>query len=405
MPQASVNGESQRPSKTRFGNATCRTRLEGWVRMIATRSPIWGRIDLKAFCRATGYSREHATRTLSAIRRQSTDLAFETKICQRRKNGPKRWGVIVAERSRLRFDQYSLFYDINGRWLHNYTDLGSGRQKIPPTIFSTNGHSRHPSQTRSDAGGEVKTLNAMNYLTGKPNLNTRASSRKITRFSPETPAAIFSGRYAPCDAPPYVEGSFGTQQSDLYGAERGVALSGANDAGRRPGRYSPLRRKAFAMLRRLANEHWDNCKVTFSHRTGFRYVLDALVVGHEEERILDCYGRALFVCHGLATDIAAHTGEIVYFNPSSTVTKARRLLEKNGLTAKERVAQWYRKRQKAKETLSLAAPTFTPPVLSSEPLPDDVLELHRKIAESLGCDMPDWDALILGPTTARISHP
>jgi|GEM_PF-4904652 len=123
----------QSPSSRR-GNATCRKRLEGWIQMVVARSRIWGRIDLEAFCRTTRYSREHATRTLSLIRKQSTDWAFETKICQRRKNGPKRWGVIVAERSKLRFDGHSLFFSDVGRWLHNYTSLGYGREKISPTL-------------------------------------------------------------------------------------------------------------------------------------------------------------------------------------------------------------------------------------------------------------------------------
>ena len=56
--------------------ATCRARLKGWVENVAARSPIWGDVDLEAFCRKTGYSREHATRELSKLRREG-GLAFE----------------------------------------------------------------------------------------------------------------------------------------------------------------------------------------------------------------------------------------------------------------------------------------------------------------------------------------
>jgi len=354
------------------------------VRNVAARSTIWGKVDIAAFCRITGYSREHTIRTLSLIRRQSFDLVFETKLCRRKRGMPKRWGVIVADRAKLKYDQRSLFYDDQGRRLHNYTNLGKGRVKIPPTRSTL--HRINPIEKPSNQNRMQKAM------------KTRST---LTMIEYSTERCRVENSEGPCSSPPFQkrEGSVTSfsifrippelQQSELYGAERGVAQSGANDTGQRPGRHSPLRRKAFAMLRRLANEHWDNCKVTFSHRTGFRYALDALAVGHEEERILDCYSRALFVCHGLATDIAASSGEIVYFNPSSTVTKARRFLERDGLTAKERIAQWYRNRQKAKDNSSLATPLCPPSVSPPEPLPDDVAELRRKIAESLGCDLPD----------------
>src|SRR5450432_811463 len=119
----------------RPGNAaTCRARLKGWIRNVAERSPIWGDIDLKAFCATTGYSREHATRELSKLRREG-GLAFETKL--RSKRGSKtRWGVIVAAPEKLLYDKHSLFYDWRGNRLHNYTTLaGSGAKIVPTMIF------------------------------------------------------------------------------------------------------------------------------------------------------------------------------------------------------------------------------------------------------------------------------
>ena len=75
--------------------ATCRARLKGWVENVAARSPIWGDVDLEAFCRKTGYSREHATRELSKLRREG-GLAFETKLRSKNGKGRKVWGVILA---------------------------------------------------------------------------------------------------------------------------------------------------------------------------------------------------------------------------------------------------------------------------------------------------------------------
>src|SRR5688500_12014704 len=98
----------------RRGNvATCRARSKGWIENVAARSPIWGDVDLKAFCVVTGYSREHATRELSKLRREC-GLAFETKL--RKKGGATtaRWGVMVADPDKLLFDRHSLFYDRRG---------------------------------------------------------------------------------------------------------------------------------------------------------------------------------------------------------------------------------------------------------------------------------------------------
>ena len=67
------------------GGAACRARLAGWIRNVAARSPIWGDVDLAAFCRTTGFSREHATRELASVRRENPELDFEMKL--RRKKG------------------------------------------------------------------------------------------------------------------------------------------------------------------------------------------------------------------------------------------------------------------------------------------------------------------------------
>jgi len=76
----------------RRGNvATCRARLKGWIKNVAARSPIWGDIDISAFCRKMGYSREHATRELSKLRRDG-ELAFETKMRTKGTHGTKKMG-------------------------------------------------------------------------------------------------------------------------------------------------------------------------------------------------------------------------------------------------------------------------------------------------------------------------
>lgn len=300
-----------RPRGRRPGSMpTCRARLRGWLRNVCRRSPIWGDVDIGAFCRKTGYSREHATRELSSIRRNEPEFAFETKQRRKSKRGRKRWGVIVASPDKLRFDRHSLFFDRSGKPLHNYTALTDDGEKLPPTIPT-----RPPNVAAPVSGGTPVLVPVLEQAV--PRVCDNANIRKDYSV---------------------------IQQTDLYGAKRDVALSREMIKRSKPKPIpKPLRRKAFALQPLLLALHWDNCKVAFSRRASFCYALRALLNGHEQERIVASYDRALFVCHGFAVDQAASTGKLVAFNASSTIKKARELLAKDGLGRAERVTNWYKK--------------------------------------------------------------
>ena len=322
----------RRPRGRRRGHvATCRARLKGWIRNVAARSPIWGDIDLGAFCRKTGYSREHATRELSKLRRDG-ELAFETKMRTKGGRGAKKWGVIVADPAKLLYDRHSLFYDRRSKPLHNYTTLGNGGEKIAPTIMIV--PQKRPRGRPRKVQAQVSVASRKQQA-GQDDL--KASS--FPKTAPEKPAE----NHRVCDNAIIREDSYGIQQPDPYGARRDVAQwrGGKEDPpGKKP--VPKLRKKSFAMLDRLAGCHWDNCKVTFARRTAFNFALASLIEGHRSERILSCYADALHGCHGFAVDQAASTGKITFFNLSSTVAKARKLLARDGLTRQERVGQWYR---------------------------------------------------------------
>ena len=356
----------------RPGNAaTCRARLRGWIRNVAKRSPIWGDIDLRAFCATTGYSREHATRELSKLRREG-DLAFETKLRSKR-GSRKRWGVMVADPEKLLYDRHSLFYDREGNRLHNYTTLADGGEKLAPTIVI-------PAPARRPRG-RPRTRPAVSEAQKRPRGRPRKQCAVPLPVAPTTaqnspiapiPAQVFSAEGQTkqfiknprgCDNP-LTKDSYGIQQPDLYGAKRGVALWRGRE--RRTAKPQALQRKAFALQSRLAGCHWDNCKVRFNRRTAHSYAFRALWEGHDECRIMACYERALFVCHGHAVDRAASSGQIVFFNPSSTIVKAAALLAKDGLDRRERIARWYSNHP---------APA-TPP----RPDPDELAAIRAQIA-------------------------
>ncbi len=356
----------RRPGQRPGGVAPCRARLKGWLRNVATRSPIWGDVDLAAFCRITGYSREHATRELSKIRAKDDDLVFETKLRDKKPNGRRTWGVIVAQRAKLKFDKCSLFYDAQGYRLHNYTTLGVGGEKIDPAIVLHPAFPRPSGRPRKLASCVAKSdeLHA-----NRPQvLAPRNSPKSWNRLDAHDSAENTGG----CDIPYIRKDSFGIQQPELNGARRDFAQwrgFGSKSGERRRG--DPLRRKAFSLSRRLEDCHWDNCKVRFVTRTAFGYAHRSLRDGHDEERVVSCYADALLVCHGFAVDQACSAGRITFFAPSSTVSKAEQLLAKDGLSREQRMAQWYERKRR------------TEPVLRDEDFdPDELAEIRRAIAES-----------------------
>jgi len=374
VPSCRKNTDDQRVRRRSRGNIrSCLARLEGWIRNVAARAPIWGDIDIQAFCRVTGYSREHTMRQLSKIRSSRDDLAFETKIRQRK--GKKRWGIIVAERTKLLFDRRSLFYDRKGRRLHNYTTLGKGGEKITPTSERTATPKRHGA--RPSRQKQPLTMNEENHQERSGQLpEPRSDMHPMPNKQPisnGSPPKVFPQKITESVTPPLIERiPTEIQQSQSYSAKRNFGRwreDGTMQARSQAPRT--LRRRAFALMQDLSGEHWDNCKVTFSRRAAFCYALQALAEGHEARRIQACYAQSLFVCHGLAVDSTASTGELVFFNPSSTIVKARNLLARDGLTPRERIALWYRNHPRR-------------PPCSGFFEEMDVEELRRRIAESLG---------------------
>lgn len=301
----------------------CRYRLLGWLRNVARRSPVWGDVDIRAFCQVTGFSREHVMRELGVIRRESVELVFETKLRRKPKQRGLRWGVIVAERAKLQYDQCSLFYDRAGRYLHNRTSLGKSSRLLTPPLRTS------PAQKRAEV-----------FCAAAPR-----DLRRRRRF---------------CDIA-YKEEDYFVIQPHSYGAKRDVARQRESHSPQRASSLARLRKKAFSLLPRLASRHYDNCKVRFSRRAAFRYALGALADGHEQERIETAYEDALLVCHAFAVDRSASLGEIVFFNASSTVKKARERLAADGLSAHERRTRWYVRRvAELREIRAQIAATFSP---------------------------------------------
>jgi len=281
---------------------------------------------------------------------------FETKIRTPKGKGRKRWGVMVAHPKKLRFDGHSLFFGRDGKALHNYTTLGDGGEKLTPTDFIPK--PRRPRGRPRKIVVETHVGVAQDVLG-----HVQTSVETIVN-------SVFQAKkYAVCDIPK-AEDYFVIQQSDLYAARRDVTLRRGSGSRECRSKTGALNRKAFAVLRPLQEQHWDNCKVTFSRRCAYSYALEALTNGHTVERIVSCYSHALYVTHGFAVDRAASSGKIVFFNLSSTVVKARKLLDKDGATRVDRMAAWYQR---------------------PEVNPDEIADAFRELRLRLGVDLPESD--------------
>lgn len=302
------------------------------------RSPIWGDLDLHAFCRITGYSREHATRELSKIRR-SGEFAFETKLRTRPGRRSRNWGVIVADPKKLRFDRRSLHFSAEGTPLRNRTTLATEGEKLVP-FGNSSGRANEPASNPAQTPKPFMDQNHPGATMPRSDISKRSQLALENLLSGPSRAPAHRG----CDNA-YKEDSSGIQQSDLYGAERPIAQwRGPEASTRRAKAGQRLRRRAFALAAKLKESHWDNCKVRFNARGAFALAHGALRDGHDAEQLVACYAQALFKTHGHAVDQAASTGHLVFFNLSSTLVETRRLLARDGLTREQRVRSWYERR-------------------------------------------------------------
>ncbi len=125
------------------------------------------------------------------------------------------------------------------------------------------------------------------------------------------------------------------QPSDPSDAERQIGGSA-----KWPLSSHRIQRRAAVLAQELEGLHWDNCKVIYQRGLTFAFALGALRDGHDAKVIVKCYDRALHECHAFATDRTAHLGHVCRFELSSTVSRARKHLNRDGLTPAQRVRRW-----------------------------------------------------------------
>ena len=82
-----------------------------------------------------------------------------------------------------------------------------------------------------------------------------------------------------------------------------------------------LRRRAHCICRRqLRHEHWDNCKIKYSHPHAYGLCFEMLARGYDSAQIQSVYRAQLQKWHGIANDRRAN------FTPSGLISDARKAL-------------------------------------------------------------------------------
>ena len=96
------------------------------------------------------------------------------------------------------------------------------------------------------------------------------------------------------------------QESELYGAVRPIAQwRGPEAPARRTEAKQRLRRRAFALVAKLKESQWDNCKDQLNPGGAFALASGAIHDAHDAERLVACHEQALFKSQGHAVDPAA----------------------------------------------------------------------------------------------------
>jgi len=259
--------------------APAKHRILGWCRRRIRKNPgqIWHRFNTGEFHEFTGIPIRTIRRGLRELREHSgAELTW--RVLFDRSVGEKgAWVIIYASTSNLIHDCEPLFWDRKGL----------------------------PRHVRAHQSGEVI---APPERRKKPVNNSDSESIS----EPEEGATPIEKR----------DTSYLSRRYTLPLRGGSVDIS---PAGRKR-----LEAKAYAIARRLAWKHWDNCKVEWEIHPIRAIVYEFMRSGWSEERITTVYDRILHECHMLATDIGHNEGKPaeVFFNPAPVLVRMRKSLKR-----------------------------------------------------------------------------
>jgi hypothetical protein len=289
-------------------------RLRGWLKYrIKRSSKPWIHVRLDSFCQLTGLSLRTAKRSLNSLRDENNDLVIRT-IHQDR-----RWKIVCSTTGRLhglkRSEPFNMSED--GR-TQVVKERKQGKKIVQEQLIVGkdkaywNAKSNDSLATEQEGGGsEYRTENPcdpnqLNLDLKEPTIshvqsNNNTSSRPISVSDKISFAHTIGKNFVFKDKRQIHE------QARIFAKkQRGLAWS---------------------LAREMKTIHYDNMKVRHEMRHSFVFALESIQRSVKRNTIIKAYEIAAHEVHAIAVDQGVTTPGS--WSPSSTISKARQLLEKN----------------------------------------------------------------------------
>ena len=247
-----MNGDPVYAAPARQYRATGRApdRLLGWIRWSMRLRPncVWAKINMPYLCRRLGISERTCWRAKSYL--MANQEHYGLRWITLRSRG--KWCLLVALDERLLFDRLPLLK----------TTTGEDR-RVRDWIRGTDAAAGHP-----------------------------VTDKHYTRGVQYSRTDTYTGPVAVG-----IQDSIGTMT--ILGQKRPPQRL----------EYPPPKPGYFhSLARRLEREHWDNCKVTYLHRSTVGFVRRCLSAGCRPSQIIGHYSEALHAVHMQATDDGLNQG-------------------------------------------------------------------------------------------------
>ena len=323
-------------------------RLVGWVKYrLSKSSKPWIRLCLATFCKATGIGLRTAKRSLQKIRNDP-----KTEIVARTINENGRWHILVSSCSRLhgltRSEPFTEFEDgkqrvvkeslrgkrVTAEQLVLNEDPVMWKAKSNDSLITNEintqdskfGTIEHLTTDQEVGGLEERTENPC----GHPNQMT------LPVYPGDAQMCVTSS--SPIQAhSTSTETKFIRPNTECHFWDRHNKGGFSKEKQRRKHGNADFDQKlinlSFFIARYdLKREHWDNCKIKHRMEHGFTFALQELRRGCNRQTIVKAYSMALHEMHGVAVD--AGVTEESSWQPSSTISRARRILIEGGCRGK-----------------------------------------------------------------------
>ena len=307
-------------------------RLVGWIKFRLSRSSKpWIRLCLPTFCKTTDIGLRTAKRSLQKIRNDP-----KTEIVARTINECGRWYILASSCSRLHGLDRS----------EPFTEFEDGKKRVVKESLRGK---------RVTTEQLVLNEDPMMWKAKSQDRDRDTEDEQDSKFGPDDPNQMTLPVYPGVTKSssthtrlPSTNNNNAWTNTECHFWDRHTKGGFSKEKQRRKHGQAEYDQRminlSFFIARNdLKQEHWDNCKIKHRMKHAFTYSLQELRRGCNRQTIVKAYSMALHEMHGVAVD--AGVTEESSWQPSSTISRARRILIEGGCRGKWR-ARITKQRQK-----------------------------------------------------------